>query len=784
MTGPRRRGRLVGLAARLGAHRWPQSLGLLLAGTALGAPVVGLAVMHQSGVRAIEEGVRGEFGYADGLKVQATASAMAAVEHSPGVTAVRVGSATVATESARTDAPSWSLDNGKAPLGLLVSGRHARTDGEASISRHLAETLDVGLGSKVTVHRDDAGDTRVRVVGITSDPADRNGDLVITVDARPVGTPTYWILPHLPPELETNPGLTASSVIGKTEARLESPPGGVSAVGQAIPVVAALTVLVMLTALVAQVPGARRDVDALQAAGMAARRCWRVVAVWMAALAAAGSAAGAALACLLLRTFEDDAGSALGQRWTGIAVPWLPTVLVVVLPVMIAFIPTRPVEAVIGWLRRDDLPVRGTGRRTIALGGVLLATAGAVLIVLALLATRRRMSLDHPELVGLAGILSAVLGVRLAANGLVGLGRGRASGELARRLAGQLTLGTSAALLVGTACAGYAAWHTHNTYTPSDINTAPQAPGSYLVYEAPAAAADQILARYRAAGGRHTVVHELPDESRTMVRVTTPDLVRCIDAGPPTDRQVDSCWGSKRSTITGPALDPSLPPTEVRVEPDVLDQSGHVGIVRYGSDLLRVEGTEITPAVRGSGLGGNLAGMIMSPDNPLAKKYGLEPSGFVELGLLDFGALDAHDAAQIRGLVAAIAPAALVSDTTTDTSLEEALAISLLAALVGAALALVIQLATCVAVVSGARQLRTAVAAIGVVRAQRMAISLRVIAPAVVSVVASGALVVAVAPRLGYPGDASMGWAWLLPLLAQAVVVAVLGVLLLRAPRR
>jgi hypothetical protein len=160
------------------------------------------------------------------------------------------------------------------------------------------------------------------------------------------------------------------------------------------------------------------------------------------------------------------------------------------------------------------------------------------------------------------------------------------------------------------------------------------------------------------------------------------------------------------------------------------------------------------------------------------------PSGLVEFGMLDFGALDPSDAAQIRGLVATLAPAAQTSDTTTDSSREQRLAISLLVALVGAALALIIQLASGVSVISGGRQMRTSIDSMGTSPAKRLEIALRVAGPALLGVAASGVLVTSVAPRVGHPVAASIGWAWSLPLLAQAVTSLALCGALLRAPRR
>ena len=76
------------------------------------------------------------------------------------------------------------------------------------------------------------------------------------------------------------------------------------------------------------------------------------------------------------------------------------------------------------------------------------------------------------------------------------------------------------------------------------------------------------------------------------------------------------------------------------------------------------------------------------------------------------------------------------------------------------------------------------VAAIGVAPARRAALAMRVIGPAALGIVASTVLVVTVAPRLGYLDPGSIGWAWSLPLLAQMIVVVVMGGVLLRAPRR
>jgi hypothetical protein len=125
-----------------------------------------------------------------------------------------------------------------------------------------------------------------------------------------------------------------------------------------------------------------------------------------------------------------------------------------------------------------------------------------------------------------------------------------------------------------------------------------------------------------------------------------------------------------------------------------------------------------------------------------------------------------------------------VSDSTTDSSHEERLAISLLVALVGTVLALIIQMASGVGVVAGARRLRVGVAAMGITPAKRIGIGLRVAAPALLGVAAGAALIAVTAPQLGYPVAASSGWVWLWPLLAQAGVCLVVGGLLMRLPRR
>jgi len=782
----RRRDNLVGLAGRLGVHRWHQSLGLALAGIALGAPIAGLSAIHHAGLDSIRQSTRAEFGYANGWKLQASTKAAEAVARSAGVTGVRVSGATVIATGSRTDSTIWRLSNDQAPLGLLAEGRRAESSGEVTVSRHLADTLDVEPGSRLTLQGASGSGAEVRVVGITTDPADRNSDLVIGLE--PSATPeqtTYWLTRTVSPELDSTPGLTAVSARGTAQARIDEPPGGLAAVARSIPVVAVVAALVMLAAVAGHVPGARRDSESLQAAGMARARAWRVALVWMAALVALGAGVGSVTAWAILRWLRDPVSKAFGQRWTELPIPVGALILVVALPLAAAFVPVRMFEKPMAWLRHfgpSEDGRRDTTRLSVTVGA-LLGLAGSALVVLALLAAQGTVDNHHPELLGIGGTLGVVLGIHLGAQGLVGYGRARATGRVARRLAGHFSVGTAAALVVATLCSGYSAWHTHNTYALATVDTAPQSAGSFLVYQAPSAAARQILSAFRAMGGHDAFVYDLPDESRGSVRVTNSGTVDCIHAGPVGSGLLNTCLQRPGAVMNIPALDSDLAPQETLVEPGVLDSTGQAGVVTFGADGRTIARTGIIPAVVSRSLGGNMPGMLMSPDNPLAKTYRLVPSGLVELGMMDFGELGEKDAARIRDLVASIAPAAQTSDTTSDSSQEQRLALSLLVALLGAALVLMVQSAASVAAISGSSRTRRALAAAGMPRASRVRITFRVVAPSVLSVVVAGVLVALVAPRVGYPVAASTGSPWLLPVLTQLAVLSASAWFLLRTPR-
>lgn len=782
----RSRDRVHVLVVRMARHRAAQSLALAMAGVALAAPVVALAAVLDTGVDAISDSVRAEFGHVHGWKLQATTSAAQVVARAPGVTAVRVESVSVATQSARAAAVGWTADNGNARLGLLVEGRRAASEGEVSISRHLAETLSVDVGSSVTIHHGSTDDAPLRIVGITDDPADRLDDRVISVSPGGVGVAdtSYWIASHVSHELDLTPGLTASSVDGAIRTRLQHLPGGLSVLERIIPFAGLLSVLAALAAVMVQLPGARRDVEALETAGMASARAWRIVACWIAVLVSVGAAAGAVVSVLALTASARQVSAAVGQSWSAVSVsvPWTPAVLVVCLPMLVAIVPWHAWGHRLGRARGLGAPT-WSGRRSFAIG-VVLGLVGVLSTLAGVMANRGAVGLHHAELFGLAGVLGTVAGVRLMSDRWAGVGSGPATSQVVRRFTAQLTAGSLIALVVGTACAGYVAWHSHDAHALAQLDVAPQQPGSFLVFQAPSEAADKIVDRYRDLGGAKTFVYDLPDEDRASIRATSSGVVRCLGEGRVTDEVVGSCLGDHGGVMSFPALDPRAAPDEVAVDPHVLDASGDVGIIGFGPGGREVTGSRRVAATPRPGLGGNMPGLVMSPTNPLAVESGLVPSGLVQLGMLDFGRLHSDDAARMRGLVAQLAPAAQTSDTTDGSEDDESAADTLVVAVVGAAVALMIQLTAGAALVSGGARVRSALAAVGVPGRRCWAVCARVAAPSLLAIVIGTASVLLVASRVGYAVPAHVGWVWALPLAVQAVGVVVVCGLLLRAPRR
>jgi hypothetical protein len=336
-------------------------------------------------------------------------------------------------------------------------------------------------------------------------------------------------------------------------------------------------------------------------------------------------------------------------------------------------------------------------------------------------------------------------------------------------------------LLLAASAATYAALTTHDANAIETLAEPAQPTGSLLVYGLPANAADELTQRYMAAGGDTVERYELVTSRLGELRVTTEPLASCVATG----RTVMACLEAEPSAaISGIAFNASTDPT-LRAQAALMS-SGRVGLLLFAEDGA-VSTANSVSAEPDRSLGGNLPSLLIPPDHSLADEYQLTPSGMAELAFLDFSQMNDREAADFRDTLAAIAPAAQVSDTTSAaTPREMEFAQARLVALIGAALTVLAGVVAGATALIAYRQLRWVATAFGRSWMARAWLSARSLGAALVAPLAAAALVPIAVRVAGVPAAGDLGWIWTAPLVAMAACggIAMIGLMKSSPPGR
>ncbi len=622
------------IIVRLAKYRWRQLVILIVLGCTLTAAVIGLAELRSSSAAALEASVAGEQAGLPYAIQGADPAALRTLDSLKDLAAVR-DTRTAATAGAR-EVPALlrTARTPGLPLGSLIEGRRALDATEATISESAAAGLGVALGDSVRLESEGAPQQRVRLVGLTVNPADVDDKLVVTIDPTLAADQvTVWLSPRDPYSIEAlrppldSRALTYQSVGELVKVAVRSQPQALSALKYVPAGLAALLIVLMAGTLAALLPTARADAESLTAAGMPPYRAWRKLTGLAFGGIILGELAGVAIATAILMSFKRPISSGFGQRWLGVDVPWVTVFALIVVSGLLGAV-ARPVSIGAARLFRW-LSVRTTSRLRASYIGAAAALVGAGLLIIATIA-RLQTPPAHASNMAPVGavLLAAALPVVIVP--AMHRGLGRATQAVARHLNAGLMIVSTVVIVIAILTGGYAARATHNAVVNEGLSGAPQPAGSYLVTEIPNDAAATLTQIYKNAGGHRHEQYDLPDEQSSRVRVTGTRLVRCMsEAGTLNpDEQPSDCYAQKTySPINTIAL--SRDSSSRALADPGLVQKDHVGLLVFSGTAPEAVSIADTSARPDRTLGGNMPGLVLPPDGPVAQTAdGTQPGAY------------------------------------------------------------------------------------------------------------------------------------------------------------
>jgi hypothetical protein len=387
------------------------------------------------------------------------------------------------------------------------------------------------------------------------------------------------------------------------------------------------------------------------------------------------------------------------------------------------------------------------------------------------------------ELLPLLPLLAAViiLVTPFAVAPLLRVGLGPALRGICRDVTGGLAVIVAAAAVVALFSGVWAAQR-HGDASAGELASSPMQPaGSFLVDRVPDVAMPALRRTYEGAGGRTLAAWQIPEEVGTNLRVTSPTLVRCLkeSGSERLDSLEERCWPQVSSAPVNTVM---LGPADVRdtVDPQLLED-GQVGLLLFKGEGA-VSRSSFAPAVPDATLGGLAPGLVVAADGPIAREYGLRPSGMTAVALLDFSRLDARTRLTVRAEVARLAAGAQTSDGTDPTAYDRLRSTADLAALLGAAAAAVLlALGLGVTVTARAGTRRILVDLGGTPRLRLLLLGRWLLLPAVCALATAAVTMLTATYGLQRPVGA-LGASWLLPSIALLLVTLLATPAFLKVP--
>ncbi|MDO5735225.1 MAG: hypothetical protein Q4P15_01985 [Propionibacteriaceae bacterium] len=660
----------IGLACRLTLRDRARSVVLVVVAAAVAAVIFGLQTIHSSAELALESSVMADHAGRSYVAQAATKDAVAALSGLKDVDTFGVFRAAVFTPTHRVEAPVHVMADPGVPWGVLTDGERP-AEGQTALFIALADALEVGIGD--TVMLGDPGEV-LTVSGILVDPAtaDRVGALV-TDPGTLTMTATAWVSDTgfiNFPELEsfmverTITYRSTAALVEDMAANLPPQVTGLTALSSSLGGVGLLLIGVVLVVTVT----ARRSLrEALVYAGISPRISWVVVGLSAGICLAVGSLLGAATAFAGLWVLREPVSALIGQQWIWVkASPWLTLLGTVGAAVACRFmgegvrcsaaLSARVGVAGFSFVRWDRWALAIT-----AVGAALIGVAAA---------SRSAIIPPRQEFVLLApwgaAMISAALPMGL---GLLVRRRLRpATAAVVRHIGVGQYLASGFAIAAAVGGGWYAGFTLHNVDVQESMSAAPQPAGSYAVYEISDTVVDQVAADYTRLGGQKVMKLSLPQEgSLGQVRVTSPTLTRCHTQQPTNilDELPDHCWPQDTASPIN-IVGLSATAQSVSADPGLIENN-YAGLIRFTPDGSGGSVVTTLPDLSAEGadeLGGNLPGMVIPTNSPLADELGLMPSGFGMLIMLDFSTLAPEAQAQVRSAVSVAAGAAQTAEGT------------------------------------------------------------------------------------------------------------------------
>lgn len=779
----------VRLAPRWVRYRFRALLVIAAVASLLGLSVVGIATVYGSLRMAAEEGVRADLGQRSFTVQAGTEDARAAVARVSSLLPVSDAHGYVESGSARTEASIRAVGSPRLELGVLVDGRRPTKSNEATVSRALSDDAGVAVGHEIDVLPSDAGSTRVKVVGITVDPADARDATVVTFDPDLKSKDaSLWLStrdPYSVPELQSLMDArsitynSVSSIIATSRSSLPVSGKVMKSVEWGVGVLLALLCLSVMGILA---PLARRDVGQLAEAGMTRRRAWRMISSLSAGAAGAGLALGFLIATAACWAWRKPISNTFGQDWQEVSVAIVPILILLTLTFVLAVALRVIARGAYGGVRKWPQP---WGRwRLSRFGSLIAVAAGLVTLVTGVLASRLQSPPNVAAALPTIGATAILIGLPGVTGPVFVKGLPPATKAVARRLASSVQTAAVVAGVIAMWAGVVVASGTHNANAFEAVSGRLQPAGSLLLTEVPDQAAQTLIARYRQLGGKEVAQYDLPDEQTARLRVTGTRLLECMQrAGTLDPDQVDEgCFPQKTlSPVAIIALSrPGVP--EASIADSGLVREGQVGLLLYTSFTPKAESLATTHARGDVNLGGNMPGLVVSPTGAVAQHFNLRPSGRELLAILDFSNLTSKQRARFRSAVSRVAPAAQIAEASDVGSYADERARAGGIGVAGAVIGALTLVGGGIGALLSHRRTRRMLAELGGSSRKRVGLAGRWIAgPAVVMVLAA-VLAWIGANATGTNLSGSSGWIWLAPFGAGLACCVILFLAMIHVP--